>query len=69
VARQRKKRHASGRERDALPSAMERVRQPNKRLRGLLRLLVDIPAAAERGLISVKLPDDHGPRALRARRR
>jgi hypothetical protein len=33
-------------------------------LQGLLRLLVDIPAAAERGLISVKLPDDHGPCAL-----
>jgi len=64
VARQRKKRRASGRKRDALPSGMERVRPPNKGLRGLLRLLVDIPAAAERGLVSVKLPDDHGPQAL-----
>jgi Family of unknown function (DUF5677) len=43
---------------------MERVQLPKKSLKGLLQLLVDIPAAAEGRLVSVELPAEQGPRAL-----
>ena len=42
---------------------MERIQLPKKSLKGLQQLLVDIPAAAERQLVSVELPAEQGPRA------
>lgn len=43
---------------------MARVQPPTKRLRGLLQLLIDIPAAAEHRLVSVELPEEQDTRAL-----
>jgi hypothetical protein len=43
---------------------MQRVNPPTKRLKGLLTLLIDLPAAAERKMLTVERPDDQGQRAL-----
>jgi Family of unknown function (DUF5677) len=64
VTRRKKKGRKTTSRTEGPPQNMQRVNPPTKRLKGLLQLLIDLPAAAERKMLTVERPDDQGQRAL-----